>query len=107
MDVGTHCIIERLKNAVMMYKTVNVICSENTRCLLELIFAMSSPGLLAADTSKLQVPSTSTMGNWTFSMIKKALGSSESVPSQGGSQQSFESIDNDEEGHEAGLETDW
>ena len=85
-------------------------CSENTRCLLESIFAMSSPGLLAADTSKLQLPSTtSAIGTWTFSMIRKTLGSSDSVLKQGGSQQSVDSldIDNDEEGHEAGLETDW
>lgn len=84
--------------------------SENTRCLLELIFSMSSPGLLAADTSKLQLPPTpSAIGTWTFSMIRKKLGSSESFPKQGGSQQSVDSldIDNDEEGHEAGLETDW
>ena len=86
------------------------IRSENTRYLLESIFAMSSPGLLAADTSKLQLPSTtSAIGTWTFSMIRKTLGSSESVLKQGGSQQSVDSldIDNDEEGHEAGLETDW
>ena len=80
---------------------------------MESMFAMSSPGLLAADTSKLQVPTTpATMGSWNFSRIKRTLGSVESMLRQSGSQHSQHSvdsldIDNDEEGNEAGLETDW
>ena len=83
---------------------------------MESIFAMSSPGLLATDSSKLQVPTTpATIGSWTFSVIKRTLGSIESIQRQSGSQHSQHSqpsvdsldIDNDEEGNEAGLETDW